>query len=149
MLCRMARTLMNVPIASEHRSRREGPASDLNRPPPPQAPRTVDLGARAPPLPLSATEYRSNQTTRLLRRSDVAHMEELVIRAVCLDNLLAHECFRQRSAAKHMSKAMEEARQQGFGDTLPGLRTTAALCSRCPPRLGGMMTPWMRPRSAL
>ena len=97
------------------------------------------------------------------RRPDVAHLDELLIRAVRLRNFLAHEYFRQRAAAalteagknqmieelkkaaaffedvdarlepltmqiieatgidKHMPEALEDARQAGFGDPLPGL----------------------------
>ena len=104
--------------------------------------------------------------TLLLRRADVTHLEELLIRAVRLRNFLAHEYFRQRSAAimteegrrkmiaelraardffqdvdsglepltrkilsaigvdRHIPEMMEEARQQGFGDPLPGLLKT-------------------------
>ena len=101
--------------------------------------------------------------TLMVRRADISHLDDLLVRAVRLRNFLAHEYFRQRAAAfmtedgkdqmieglrravaffqeidskldsltaqilsatgvdKHMPEAMEAARQQGFGDPLPGL----------------------------
>jgi hypothetical protein len=105
----------------------------------------------------------SVKKTLLSRRPDIAHLDDLLIRAVRLRNFLAHEYFRERAAAfmteegreemieelkkavtffedvdarlepltmqiieatgvdEHLPEAMENARQVGFGEPLPGL----------------------------